>query len=140
MWTPTPIFLGEALDNTGLTWTTSGDVAWYGQGALSHDGVDAGKSGTVTNNQSSVVSTQVSGAGTLSFWWKVDSEANHDFLRFSIDGVLRDRISGVVYFTKKQYVLGPGPHTLKWKYSKDASGSTGMDAAWVDQVVWTPSP
>ncbi len=137
-WIPTPISLGDALDNPGLTWTTSGDVAWYGQGGLSHDGVDAGRSGALANNQASLLSTEVTGPGTLSFWWKVDSELNHDILRFSIDGVLQDRISGSVYFMRKQYLLGPGMHTLKWKYSKDASGSAGIDAAWLDQVVWMP--
>ncbi|GEM_PF-1329821 len=31
--------------------------------------------------------------GTVTFWWKVSSEANCDWLSFYADGVLQDRIS-----------------------------------------------
>jgi hypothetical protein len=33
---------------------------------------------------------------------------------------------------KKSYSLSAGSHTLKWVYSKDASGSAGEDCGWVD--------
>jgi hypothetical protein len=130
--------LCEALDDCGLAWSTTGNAVWFGQLAIASDGQDAAQSGAITHNQSSEFSTQVTGPGTLSFRWKVWSEAEHDFLRFSIDGVLKDRISGNVYFNQKQYTLGSGVHTLKWKYSKDTTGTAGTDTAWVDQVVWTP--
>ncbi len=131
--------LCEALDNCALAWATAGDAAWFGQSAVSSDGHDAAQSGALADNQASELSTQVTGPGTLAFRWKVRSEADHDFLRFSVDGLLQDRISGNVYFTLRQFALGTGVHTLKWEYSKDASGSAGADAAWVDQVIWTPS-
>ncbi len=131
------VFLGEALDSPGLPWTSPGD-AWFGQSATTHDGQDAGQSMVLGDNQAAELSTEITGPGTLSFWWKVSSEADHDFLRFSVDGVLQVRISGNMYFAQKQYALGAGAHTLRWKYSKDAAGSAGMDAAWLDQVVWVP--
>src|SRR5262249_27355726 len=31
----------------------------------------------------------------------------------------------------------PGTQNLFWTYAKDASGSAGQDAAWVDQVIYT---
>jgi len=37
----------------------------------------------------------------------------------------------------------PGPHTLKWVYSKDASVSLGADAVYIDGLVtpaFTPAP
>ncbi len=30
-----------------------------------------------------------------------------------------------------------GTHTLRWKYTKDGSGSGGSDCAWVDHVQWS---
>ena len=37
---------------------------------------------------------------------------------------------------KKQthHILSAGTHTLKWEYSKDASGSAGQDTAWINEL------
>ena len=79
--------------------------------------------------------TTVSGPGTLSFYWRVSSESNYDFLRFYLDGVEQSgRISGTVNWTRKSLAIGPGSHTLRWAYTKDGSVSSGSDAAWVDRV------
>ena len=42
--------LEEALDAPQLTWTTGGDAPWFGQAVTTHDGVDAGECGGLTNN------------------------------------------------------------------------------------------
>jgi len=34
-------------------------------------------------------------------------------------------------------VNSAGPHTLKWRYVKNGSGSDGEDKGWVDYVQWT---
>ncbi|MEN6428721.1 MAG: RHS repeat-associated core domain-containing protein [Phycisphaerales bacterium] len=34
-------------------------------------------------------------------------------------------------------VTGAGTHTIRWKYSKDSSGSAGEDCVWVDYVRWS---
>jgi RHS repeat-associated protein len=56
-----------------------------------------------------------------------------------IDGVRQsDPISGEVAWQEKSYtVSGAGPHTLKWCYTKDGSGSEGHDCGYVDWVQWT---
>ena len=74
--------IGEAVDNTGLTWTTGGNANWASQTTVSYNGGDAAKSGTISHNQSTWVQTTVTGPGTLSFYWKVSSESNYDYLRF----------------------------------------------------------
>ena len=137
------ITLPAALDNDAWSVTTGGYGNWTGQSATTHDGVDAAKSAGISNSQSTWIETTVSGAGTLSFWWKVSSEGGCDMLRFYVDGVEQTgvaAISGEVDWTQVTGIVIPsGSHTLKWEYSKDGSVNTGSDAGWVDQVVYVPS-
>ena len=61
--------LGEALDAPGLTWSTSGDVVWFGQTIDTHDGVDAVQSGSIGDSQSSdLVTLNVQGPVSVAFW------------------------------------------------------------------------
>jgi hypothetical protein len=132
-----PPTLAEALDTPGWSWTTGGTTpAWYGQTAVTHDGADAARSGAITNSQTNWVETAVSGPGTLTFWWKVSSETNYDFLRFYVGGVQQARISGEVGWAQTNFALAAGVQTLRWAYTKDSSVSKGQDAGWVDQVGW----
>src|SRR6185436_7220933 len=57
--------LPEALDASDLAWTTSGTSAWIGQPAVTHDGIDAARSGTITHNQNTTFETTVNGPGTV---------------------------------------------------------------------------
>jgi len=127
--------LGDAVDNTSLTWTTGGNANWAGQTAISYYGGDAAQSGTITHSQSTWVQTTVSGPGTLSYYWKASSESGYDYLRFYIDGVEQSgKISGEVNWTLKTYSISSGSHTLKWAYTKDGSISSGSDKGWLDKV------
>ena len=139
---PPPNTLVAALDTPDLSWTTSGDADWTAQTQVTHDGVDAAQSGTIGDSKSTSVETTVTGPATLSYWWKVDSEANFDFLKVTVDGVEPFAgISGNVDWQQKTIALSAGPHTIRWTYSKDASVSVGQNAAWLDQVtVGPPAP
>jgi hypothetical protein len=124
--------------DTSLSFTTSGDADWFSQTVMSFFGGDAAQSGLITDNQQSSLQTIVDGSGTLSFYWKVSSEENYDFLEFYIDGALQDRISGSQDWQKMIFtVTEPGPHTLEWRYFKDWSESKEQDTGWVDQVEWS---
>ncbi len=68
--------------------TTGGDADWYGQSFVSHDGVDAAKSGGVADSQSTYMQTTITGPGTIIYWWKVSSEPGFDYLKCYIDGEL----------------------------------------------------
>ncbi len=134
------ISLAEALDNTALTFTTGGSAAWFGQTADSFYGGDAAQSGTIGDNQESYFETIVTGPGDLSFYWKVSSEYSFDFLSFYIDGVLQgSAITGDVDWAQQNYLISPGTHTLKWRYTKDVSYAQGSDAGWVDWVEYIPA-
>lgn len=131
--------LVDAIDLAGAVITGGGDAPWFAQSTVTHDGVDTARSGAITDNQESWLQTTVTGPGTVDFWWKVSSEQNYDFLEFYIDGELQTgRISGEVNWTHMAYTIASGSHTLRWRYVKDYSTSLGVDAAWLDQVQFTP--
>ena len=136
--------LADALDTTEWSWTTGGNSNWSHQATTTHDGVDAARSGTIADDESSYLQSTFTGPGTLTFWWKVSSEAYYDYLRFYLDGAEQtgslSKISGEVDWVQKTATVPAGVHTVKWEYRKDSSVSSGSDAAWVDQVVFTPTP
>jgi hypothetical protein len=129
--------LNDALDNGVMCFECSGPVGWFGETVMTHDGVDAAQSGPVETGQFSLMESVVQGPGTLSFYWRVSSEAEHDYLRFSIDGRLFDRISGEHGWALRTFIIEPGRHVLRWKFSDDANGiARGLNAGWIDQVRW----
>jgi hypothetical protein len=71
---------------------------------------------------------------TIQFDVRVSSEPTYDFLSFSVDGQEVKRWSGNVGWTQYSHTLSPGSHSLEWAYVKDGSGSSGSDAAWIDNV------
>jgi len=133
--------LADVLDNPSQTFTTSGDATWFGQTDVYHYGGSAARSGDIEDNQQSVLETTVDGPVQVSFSWTVSSEEGYDYLRFYIDGEEKASISGEPgTWAQEEYSVGTGSHTLTWSYSKDGSESAGMDAGWVDRVVFGPTP
>jgi hypothetical protein len=78
--------LADALDTTTLDVLTDGNADWFSQSSTTYNGGDAAESGDVDDDEVSQMEILVGGEGTLTFWWKVDSEANYDFLQFIVDG------------------------------------------------------
>ena len=72
--------------------------------------------------------------GKLSFWWRVSSEKDWDYLRFYIDGDLIAKISGEVSWQEIKRDLAVGNHIIKFTYSKDYSSESGEDAGWIDNI------
>jgi hypothetical protein len=137
--------LPAALNATNLTWTTNlfQTPPWFAQIRETHDGDVAAQSGAITNNQSSVLQTTVTGPGTLTFWWKVSSEQSYDFLRFYLNNLTTPfrSISGETDWEKITVTLSNAlSYTLRWTYSKDISVNAGRDAGWLDEVIFTPNP
>ena len=132
-WTPR---LGlAAASEWPLEFTTD---SWCGQGAVSHDGRDALRSGIIYDGQSSYLITRVTGEGTLTFWWKVSCEAGgNDALRLLVDGSQVKMISGETDWAQVTVDLtGSGTHILKWNYTKNGSVTKGQDFGWIDQISW----
>ncbi len=134
----TNVTLALALDTTNLNWTTNGANTWIGNGAITHDGVDAARSPVLAHSASAWFQTTVTGLNTVSFWWKVSSEPANDRLRFLIDGNEQAAISGAVDWQLRAFHIAAGTHTLRWEYLKNGSVTGGVDRAWVDEVVLGP--
>ncbi len=126
--------LADALDAPSQTFTTSGDLPWVPQNLYASDGVDAARSGAIDNLQQSVMTTDATGPCKVVFYWGVSSEANYDFLRFYIDDVEQEAISGEVGWTRKGFLIPAGTHTLKWAYIKDDFTAAGLDSGFVDRL------
>ena len=131
---PTEIPLGEALDNDTLVWTAGGNEPFYGQEDTSKVGGDSAQSGDIGNNQTSSLRTTLPKNSKIDFYWRVSSQANKDYLEFWVNGKLRDKISGDSGWKKKSYLL-VNTKSVEWRYKKDASGSSGSDKGWIDNVV-----
>lgn len=129
----------EAVDCTNVVWTTGGGAPWFGQIAVTSDGEDSAQSGPIGNSQTSWVQAAAEGKGTLSFAWRVESEAGRDVLRFMADGQPRGAISGTTTWqTVTLTITNTGSHVFLWDYTKSKLNAGGADAGWLDQVVWTP--
>lgn len=126
--------LGQAVDNSDYEWITGGNGTFISQASTFMYGGTSLQSGSVADGESVFVQTVVAGPGTLSFYWKVSSEANYDFLGVYVDGVRQGRISGDVNWTSTALSIPEGTHVVRWAYSKDVSDVGGVDAGWVDNV------
>jgi len=140
-----PLPLQAALNTCGVNWTTGGNTNptyWNGQTNLSHDGKSAAQSGAIYNNQESWIQASVIGVTNLSFWCKVSSETNADFLQFYTNGSLARQISGEINWQSNYFNLPSTTNTLKWRYVKNSVDifSKGQDRGWLDQVMPNPLP
>ncbi|MEZ5083685.1 MAG: hypothetical protein R2750_09570 [Bacteroidales bacterium] len=74
----------------------------------------------------------------MSFYRKVSSESNYDYLQFWVDGVNVAQWAGEIPWGKVKFFIPAGTHTFKWIYDKDGSVSTGSDCVWVDYIIFPP--
>lgn len=110
-----------------------GSVGWFGQTRVAHDGVDAARSGGIGHGQQSRMQTVLTGPTTLGFWWRLSAETN-DTLAFTIGAEEQFRAGGVQTWRWEGFYIPSGVHTVRWTYAKNAAGTAGSDAAWVDKV------
>jgi hypothetical protein len=130
----------ETGNFNSLPWV-QGANPWVIDSSTFHAGANSARSGTIGN--SSLTSLEVTrvlpASGQLSFWYKVSSESNYDFLKFYVDGVQQGSWSGEVDWTQATYTLATGTRVLKWVYSKDYAMTSGSDCAWIDDIVFPAS-
>jgi len=132
-----PILLNDGFEDSTLAPFTSPN--WFVTSTASkvNSGTRAASSGNIGNNETSTMEYTVTvpaGGATLSFAYKVSSEATFDFLRFYIDGVEKLAKSGEVNYSTVSYTLAAGTRTLRWSYIKDAFEFGGTDGAYIDDV------
>jgi len=131
--------LAAACD-IALPFTTSGTGAWFAQTqGYSYDN-DAAQSGDIGDSQETWLETTVEGPGSLTFDYKLSAQWDDTFTLL-IDGEYRMGRNGSIDWTQSgpHAIYGSGTHTIRWRYTKDSSGSEGSDCLWVDHVRWTGS-
>ena len=127
-------------DPSIFNWTSGGSAPWYRDSTIFYEGNYSMRSGNIGNNQTSqlIITVNVISEDDLSFYYKVSSENNYDFLKFYVDGNSLGEWSGEVNWSQFSTPLQVGEHTLTWSYEKDYSASDGSDAAWVDYIKFPP--
>ncbi|MCK4811061.1 MAG: hypothetical protein KAS74_02200 [Methanosarcinales archaeon] len=132
------VTLGEAVDNTDLTWTTGGDADWFGQTSVYYYDGNAAQSGDIAGGQSSWIQTTVTGPGILSFYWKVSSIWASSDLEFYMDGVEKSKCWADEEWELEASSVPSGSHTLRWEYAPFIHQEG--DAGFLDKVVFSSEP
>lgn len=129
----------ESGDFTMFDWQFE-DSEWFITDAEQYEGDFSAQSAAIDHNSSSsfMIAYEAGAEASISFYKKVSSEGNYDFLRFYIDGQEQGAWSGEVDWSMEEYLVSEGLHTFTWTYSKDGSATGGSDAAWVDYIVFPP--
>ncbi len=135
---PSTNFDGFEVGFQTYPWTLSGNANWILDNSVSYSGNTSAKSGAIAHNQSSSMqlTRDIASGGQISFFYKVSSEANYDFLKFYINGTLQGQWSGTTSWTLASYNISTGTNTFTWEYVKNGSVVSGSDCAWIDHISW----
>lgn len=134
--------LGQKTDNfidftesLPLAWNNESSQPWEINNAQGVQDSVSLVSGLIGDEQvSSVGLTGYFSAQNISFFYKVSSEENFDYLEFYLNGDLMGRWSGEVEWQEFSLPISEGEHAFRWDYRKDSSVSNGEDRAWIDNV------
>lgn len=120
-------------------WRNASASPWTIETSTPLTGTASARSGRITHSQSTDLEVDVTcGAGAMvSFTYRVSSESCCDDLFFYIDAAERGSWAGTMGPTTVSFPLTAGAHTLRWRYAKDGSVNTGLDAAFIDDVTVT---
>ena len=120
----------------GEGWTNDNSKPWTFVTEEPYEGTYCLRSGAIGNNGTTtlILEHEAGSSDTISFYYKVSSEANYDKLHFYIDNIEKGNWSGSTGWTKAEYPVNAGSHTYKWTYTKDSSVASGSDCGWIDFV------
>ncbi len=130
----------ESETTNSFPWLFNGSQDWFITDDYTAEGDFALKSGEIGDNESSILSIEydVIGNHQISFYTQISSEDEHDFLHFYIDDELVQSWSGLLLFEEFTFPVSEGSHTFSWEYTKDEEGASGLDAAWLDYIIFPP--
>ena len=135
--------IGDTMGAPDQSFTAGGDLPFVRVDDATAPLGESMKSGAITHEQTSSLSTTVDGPGTVSFQWKTsceDSGGQYDWdhAEFEVDGDVVEYLDGeTTWQTVSREISGDGPHTLLWRYKKDYVESEGEDCCWVADFQWT---
>ena len=135
--------IGDTMGDPDQSFTTGGDAPFVRVTDTTAPFGESMKSGDITHEQTSTLSTTVDGPGTVSFQWKTSCEDSGgmydwDHAEFEVDGDVVEYLDGeTTWQTVLHEISGDGSHTLLWRYTKDDMESEGEDCCWVADFQWT---
>ncbi|MCG7985260.1 MAG: trypsin-like serine protease [Candidatus Thiodiazotropha lotti] len=135
------IDLKKALNYSEVDWFSGGDAPWKidvsdSEGYISGS---AAISGSILDNQISVLHTQVSGPGDLSFKWKSSTEEFSDPVVFLINEKIIRIIDGETDWTEVNESIPDGVHRLTWLYDRDHHNGAGANSGYIDNFQFVAS-
>ncbi|HPF64793.1 T9SS type A sorting domain-containing protein, partial [Lentimicrobium sp.] len=133
-------FIAEDFESgnfESFDWETGGSANWFIEDGNAYEGNHNARSGPITDNQTSSLwlNWNVAFADSVSFWFKVSSEANYDFLRFFSDSEELGKWAGNWDWTYAGKYVPAGEQVFSWRYTKDYSVSNGEDCARIDYIM-----
>ena len=126
----------ESGDFTAFNWQNVDGNPWQIDSEIKYTGDYSFRSGDISEDQSSTleINLEAQYQDSIRFYCRVSSEQEYDFLNFYIDDVLMAAYSGELNWTYQAFVVPAGLHNYRWEYIKDYVVSSGLDAAWVDNI------
>ena len=126
----------EASTFNVFPWVNLSSIPWIITSETSYDGIISARSGAISHSGSTSlsISTIYSKDDSLSFYYKVSSEPNYDYLSFKLNGEEIFKKSGEIPWTRKSVAVKAGLNKMEWMYKKDSSVSQGSDCAWIDMI------
>jgi hypothetical protein len=125
----------ETGDFSKFDWVSLGDADWIVTSDEYNSGTKSARAGAINDNENTTLEVTLDCiSGQISFYCKVSSEWDYDYLRFYIDGTQQDEWSGNEDWTEVSFPVRAGRRTFEWVYSKDGSSSSGSDTVWIDDI------
>ncbi|PID94334.1 MAG: hypothetical protein CSA95_03360 [Bacteroidetes bacterium] len=130
----------ETGDFSSFPWYFEGSGNWTITEGEVYEGSFSAQSANIGDNQntSMAIDYEVIRDDTISFYYKISTEANYDIVRFYIDNNVIAEWSGEKEWTQFKAPVSQGAHTFKWDYSKDYMATAGSDCLWLDFIILPP--
>ncbi|MDF7826333.1 hypothetical protein P4B35_20055 [Pontiellaceae bacterium B12227] len=133
--------LGWLVDAPQLEWTTGGDGDWAESWEEPYDQMDAAESANgwdIGTGGESWIETTIQGPGTCSFAWQILADTG-DHIDFEKNGSPQESLYGEDGWDVMEVTLDSGPNTLRWTFWNNDGSGMSYDAAFLDQVIFTPA-
>lgn len=126
----------ESGDFAQFNWQNNSNQPWQIDNNIYFEGQESARSGNIPNNATTIleISRNMSNADSISFYKRVSTEQDWDYLYFYIDNMEVGAWSGLSEWSREAYFVPAGQHTFRWTYSKDEYYTDNEDAVWIDFV------
>ena len=120
-------------------WENDSDHPWIITNIDPYTGTYCLQSGTIGHNATTTLSINYNVENLndeIRFARKTDCQQDGDYLRFYIDGNLIQEWTGGLNWREVFFPVTQGEHTFSWAYEKNASGTSGQDHVWIDEILF----